>query len=118
MSDIHEIVERMKVRKRYYDTWKTIGCRNPCDPFMKLKEERDTYKSALDDALQTNTVLMKRLMYFEARANKPNCFTPEPNNLYPLCIGRFYPEDFVRNDCKNCCLYVNYELYHSSWEED
>lgn len=32
-----------------------------------------------------------------------DCFTPEPDNPYPLCIGRGKPE------CEDCCQYMHYE---------
>lgn len=31
------------------------------------------------------------------------CFTPEPDNPYPLCIGRGKPK------CEECCQYMHYE---------
>lgn len=31
------------------------------------------------------------------------CFIPEPDNPYPLCIGRGKPE------CGDCCQYMHYE---------
>ena len=32
----------------------------------------------------------------------PECFIPEENNPYPLCVGN------GSKDCENCCLYVDY----------
>ncbi|MGF7011993.1 hypothetical protein M2146_002547 [Lachnospiraceae bacterium PF1-22] len=32
----------------------------------------------------------------------PDCFNPEKNNPYPLCVGR---ED---EECESCCLWVDY----------
>lgn len=34
---------------------------------------------------------------------KPECFTPEQNVGYPLCIGQNKPE------CEGCNLFVDYE---------
>lgn len=38
----------------------------------------------------------------------PECFIPEENNPYPLCVGPANPAEFAENDCAQCCLYVNY----------
>ncbi len=32
----------------------------------------------------------------------PECFTPEENNPYPLCVGN------GNEECGKCCLYVDY----------
>jgi len=34
----------------------------------------------------------------------PECFKPEKDNPYPLCIGN------RKEECKKCCLYVDWEL--------
>lgn len=34
----------------------------------------------------------------------PECFTPEDETIYPLCIGN------GSEQCKECCLYVDYDL--------
>lgn len=34
---------------------------------------------------------------------QPDCFTPEPDNPYPLCIGN------GKEECRQCCLYVDME---------
>ena len=33
---------------------------------------------------------------------EPECFTPEENNPYPLCVGN------GNERCNECCLYVDY----------
>lgn len=40
---------------------------------------------------------------------KPNCYTPEKDTIYPLCVGD-------REECKHCCLSVNYT--DAGWSED
>ena len=40
----------------------------------------------------------------------PDCFTPEKDNPYPLCVGG-------KPECNDCCLYVDYEKYHDPYEE-
>lgn len=37
------------------------------------------------------------------KQKEDECFIPEPDNPYPLCIGRGKPE------CEDCCRYVHYE---------
>lgn len=32
---------------------------------------------------------------------KPDCYKPEENNPYPLCVGN------GNKECENCCLYVH-----------
>lgn len=39
----------------------------------------------------------------ERRYEKPECFMPEENNPYPLCVGRDLP------DCINCQLRADWE---------
>lgn len=39
----------------------------------------------------------------ERRYEKPECYTPEENNPYPLCIGGKLPE------CVNCQLRADWE---------
>lgn len=35
--------------------------------------------------------------------SKPECFTPEKNMCYPLCVGG------KGLKCEKCCLYTNFE---------
>jgi hypothetical protein len=32
----------------------------------------------------------------------PECYTPEENNPYPLCIGN------GSDECNECCIYVDF----------
>lgn len=38
----------------------------------------------------------------EKEYKEPECFTPEENNPYPLCVGN------GNERCKECCLYIDY----------
>lgn len=38
-----------------------------------------------------------------AKQKDKECFTPEPDNPYPLCVGQGKPE------CGGCCWYMHYE---------
>lgn len=40
----------------------------------------------------------------------PSCYK-QNNNPYPLCIGN------KNDECKNCCLYEDYEKYHDPYEQ-
>jgi hypothetical protein len=39
----------------------------------------------------------------------PICFESN-NEVYPLCIGR------GKEECKDCCVYEDYERYHDPYE--
>lgn len=41
-------------------------------------------------------------VYLEPNTS-PDCFSPEPDNPYPLCVGN------GKKECRKCCLYVNME---------
>lgn len=47
--------------------------------------------------------LMQDGVYALNIKNDEECFTPEPDNPYPLCIGRGKPK------CEECCQYMHYE---------
>lgn len=34
--------------------------------------------------------------------NRPECYTPEPDVVYPLCLGN------GSKDCEECCLFLDF----------
>lgn len=48
-----------------------------------------------------NEIKMSERFIKNIKKDSPGCFTPEPNNPYPLCIGG------KDKDCEDCCLYIN-----------
>ena len=54
---------------------------------------------------------------------QPDCFKPEKDNPYPLCVGEYTlsPANkdqklILADKCKDCCLYKDYETYHDPYE--
>lgn len=41
-------------------------------------------------------------------ASTPECFVPEEDNPYPLCVGG-------KEKCKDCCVYAHYEEHHDPY---
>ena len=50
-----------------------------------------------------STVAQEMLKEYLQENTRPDCFTPEPDNPYPLCVGN------GKEECRQCCLYVDME---------
>lgn len=71
------------------------------DRIEKKLGKNDPYWESYWDSI--SDVAHELLNEYLKNNTHPDCFTPEPDNPYPLCIGN------GEEQCRQCCLYVDME---------
>lgn len=71
------------------------------DRIEKKLGKNDPYWESYWDSI--SDVAHELLNEYLKNNTHPDCFTPEPDNPYPLCIGN------GEEKCRQCCLYVDME---------
>ncbi len=73
----------------------TYDCYYEC--FVEPQAEANHYSISVTE----QEIIMSRAFINNLKDCNPDCFKPEPNNPYPLCLGA------GKEECETCCLYLN-----------
>lgn len=71
-----------------------------------LAVARNTYQQSpvfFENEIKETTAVLEKVRHAPAQGSRPPCYLEEPDNPYPLCIGRGMP------GCKECCLWVDFD---------
>ena len=96
LAQISEVEEVSNLSDEQYS--KLIADPNIADRIQKALGRNHSY---WDSYWDTISEVIRDMIKQYAVLGHPKCFSPEPDNPYPLCIGN------GSKDCNECCLYVH-----------